>query len=158
MLLVSHYPQQPLTTTNVATDAARLDNQQRPPIIPPKEPTKAHEERQFNAQHERTEQSLQQKQVNEKQQQAGQQQQQQRQHAQKQGQQTCPLPFKPVLSRQDLSLAAKSRQKSISILPSTNELTNRELSERYQKISANLNQFYQTKVSPRPAAKLTAYA
>ncbi|NMH65016.1 hypothetical protein [Shewanella salipaludis] len=54
MLVVTNYPQVPLTTSNVATDAARVDNQQRPPVIPPQAPTKGHQERAFTPQHERT--------------------------------------------------------------------------------------------------------
>ncbi|MCL1142848.1 hypothetical protein [Shewanella gaetbuli] len=53
MLINSHYPQIPLATSNVATDLARADNQQRPPVIPPQQPTSAHHERAFNPQNER---------------------------------------------------------------------------------------------------------
>jgi len=53
MLINSHYPQVPLATSNVATDLARVDNQQKPPIIPPQQPTKNHPERAFNPQNER---------------------------------------------------------------------------------------------------------
>ncbi|QIR15890.1 hypothetical protein [Shewanella aestuarii] len=53
MLINSHYPQVPLATSNVATDLARADNQQRPPIIPPQQPSKGHEERAYNPQNER---------------------------------------------------------------------------------------------------------
>jgi hypothetical protein len=54
MLVVTNYPNVPIATTNAATDAARIDNQQRPPVIPPQEMTKGHDERAFNPQHERT--------------------------------------------------------------------------------------------------------
>jgi len=53
MIITTHYPQIPLATSNVATDLARVDNQQKPPVIPPQEPTKGHEERQLNPQNER---------------------------------------------------------------------------------------------------------
>ena len=53
MLITTHYPQVPLATSNVATDLARVDNQQKPPIIPPQKPAKGHEERSFNPQNER---------------------------------------------------------------------------------------------------------
>ncbi|WP_282109148.1 hypothetical protein [Shewanella algicola] len=53
MIINTHYPQVPLATSNVATDLARVDNQQKPPIIPPQEPNKGHEERAFNPQNER---------------------------------------------------------------------------------------------------------
>ena len=53
MLINSHYPQVPLATSNVATDLARADNQQRPPILPPQQPSKGHQERAYNPQHER---------------------------------------------------------------------------------------------------------
>lgn len=54
MLINSHYPQVPLATSNVATDSARVDNQQKPPIIPPQQPTKNHPERAYNQQNERS--------------------------------------------------------------------------------------------------------
>lgn len=53
MIITTHYPQIPLATSNVATDLARVDNQQKPPIIPPQAPTKGHEERSLNPQNER---------------------------------------------------------------------------------------------------------
>ncbi|MCW3172114.1 hypothetical protein [Shewanella subflava] len=53
MLINSHYPQVPLATSNVATDLARVDNQQKPPIIPPQQPTQNHPERAYNPQNER---------------------------------------------------------------------------------------------------------
>ena len=54
MLINSHYPQVSIVTSNVATDSARVDNQQKPPIIPPQQPTKNHSERAYNQQNERT--------------------------------------------------------------------------------------------------------
>ena len=54
MLVVTNYPNVPIATTNAATDAARTDNLQRPPVIPPQEMTKGHDERPFNPKHERT--------------------------------------------------------------------------------------------------------
>lgn len=63
MLVVTNYPQVPIATTNAATDAARVDSQQRPPIVPPQEATKGHEERAFNPQNER---AAEQAKVNEK--------------------------------------------------------------------------------------------
>ncbi|UJF22408.1 hypothetical protein [Shewanella sp. OMA3-2] len=54
MLINSHYPQVSIVTSNVATDSARVDNQQKPPIIPPQQPTKNHPERAYNQQNERT--------------------------------------------------------------------------------------------------------
>ncbi|WP_137223752.1 MULTISPECIES: hypothetical protein [Shewanella] len=53
MIITTHYPQIPLATSNVATDLARVDNQQKPPIIPPQEPAKGHQERSLNPQNER---------------------------------------------------------------------------------------------------------
>jgi len=53
MIVTTPYPQIPLTTSNVATDLARVDNQQKPVILPPQEPAKSHEERSFNPQNER---------------------------------------------------------------------------------------------------------
>ncbi|MBV7317293.1 hypothetical protein [Shewanella sp. NIFS-20-20] len=48
MQLVSNFPQVPLTTSNVGTDLARVDNQQKPHIVPPQETSKQHPERQLN--------------------------------------------------------------------------------------------------------------
>ncbi|AZG71301.1 hypothetical protein [Shewanella livingstonensis] len=53
MIINTHYPQVPLATSNVATDLARVDNHQKPPIIPPQEPAKGHQERSLNQQNER---------------------------------------------------------------------------------------------------------
>ena len=58
MLVVTNYPNVPIATTNAATDAARTDNLQRPPVIPPQEASKGHNERPFNSQHERTAQQI----------------------------------------------------------------------------------------------------
>ena len=54
MLVVTNYPNVPISTSNVATDSARTDNQQRPPVLPPPQASKGHEERAFNPQNERT--------------------------------------------------------------------------------------------------------
>ena len=35
MLVVTNYPNVPISYSNVATDSARTDNQQRPPVLPP---------------------------------------------------------------------------------------------------------------------------
>lgn len=88
MLVVSNYPQVPLATSNVATDLARVDNQLKPVVIPPQQATKAHEERAFNPQNERTaDQAQQQARLIEHNQQQVQDKQQQQQSSQQQNQQ-----------------------------------------------------------------------
>lgn len=53
MSIVTSFPNVPISPSNVATDSARAENLQRPPILPPTQASKAHEERAFNPQHER---------------------------------------------------------------------------------------------------------
>lgn len=56
MLITSYYPQVSMVTTNVATDLARMDNQQKAPILPPQQLSKKHHSRAFNAEYERAKQ------------------------------------------------------------------------------------------------------
>ena len=53
MQVITHYPHVLLATNNVATDHARADNQVKPPILPPEQANKTHEERAFNPKNER---------------------------------------------------------------------------------------------------------
>ncbi|MGI2258492.1 hypothetical protein [Shewanella sp. GXUN23E] len=45
MQIVSHYPNVPVATSNVATDSVRTDNQQKPPLPPPQETAKTSAEK-----------------------------------------------------------------------------------------------------------------
>lgn len=156
MLVVTNYPQVPIATSNVATDAARVDNQQRPPIIPPKEATKGHEERSFNPQNERiTEQEFSKnlERVNQKQQQQGSEQQQQ--HEQKSKSQADQLlaqlrkklPAKPALQRQDIRIFQQYTAQSEAASQQKTEMQSVELTHEsfhfYQDFGKRIGAFYQ---------------
>ncbi|MCL2915167.1 hypothetical protein L2725_15510 [Shewanella corallii] len=82
MQLVSNYPNVPVATTNVATDSARVDNQQRPPLLPPQQLGKTYQERGLEQRQERATEQQQERQDRIQQRQSGQQQQQTREQQQ----------------------------------------------------------------------------
>ncbi|MBB1268821.1 hypothetical protein [Shewanella sp. SR44-3] len=156
MLINSHYPQVPISTSNVATDLARIDNQQRPPLLPPQEPSKGHEERAFNQNNERAPADV----IKQKQQQ-----QEQQQNAslyqQKASTQTAAAPVaakavriiatnKAALERKDIhvKLSAKEGQKELKGLASNPSLQGQSGSF-YQQLGQQVEQFYHAKVSPQ---------
>ncbi|QSX37160.1 hypothetical protein [Shewanella sedimentimangrovi] len=170
MLLVSHYPQVPLATSNAATDAARVDSQLRPPIIPPSETTKGHEERAFNPQHERTAdepqiQSRLQQRVEERQQQhqGSQQEQQQRQAGEQQQNRQAPprslkIPAKQhaALSRKDIKVRSETR----SPQPKANQGTSPQAGmpeQFYRAIAAHVSEFYAGRTAPEEEPALSAW-
>lgn len=165
MQLVSHYPQVPIATSNPATDAARVESQQRPPVIPPQQPSKGHEERAFNPQHERTADSAQQQarladRVQERQQQSGQQQQQQEQQ-QRQGSKPLQLNLvsKPALDRRDI----RNRQLEAAAFPkpAIESSTERhpmpnEVPQFYRELGQRIDTFYHQRTEPLPEAGISA--
>jgi len=170
MLVVTHYPQVPLATSNAATDAARVENQQRPPIIPPSEPTKGHEERAFSPEHERTAdepqiQSRLQQRVDERQQQqqgSHQEQQQQQAGEQQNGRQAARRPLKiPVkqqaaLSRKDIKLRSETRGQSKANAKAS--LPQAGMPEQfYRTIAAHVGDFYADRTVPDDEPVLSAW-
>lgn len=163
MLVVTNYPQVPIATTNVATDSARVESQQRPPIIPAPQLAKSHEERSFNPQNERTaDQAHIQAKLNEKvqakQQGAGQQQQEGKQQ-QNQAQQAAPaiirpLMMKPVLARRDI----RSPQAEPRPMPTKAPTTQPEQSSSfYETVAAHVSHFYQQQTHPKGEPALSTF-
>ncbi|MFQ6372332.1 hypothetical protein [Shewanella sp. YIC-542] len=165
MQLVSNYPQVPLATSNPATDAARIEGQQRPPVIPPQQPAKGHEERAFNPQHERTADNAQQyaqlaSQVHERQQQSNQQQQQNsRQQAQTAAAQTpsAIIMMKPALKRKDIHLAdnvipAPPSSAAATAMPSG------QSEDFYRTVARHVGNYYHQQTSPAADACIEALA
>ncbi|ABV34788.1 conserved hypothetical protein [Shewanella sediminis HAW-EB3] len=165
MLVVTNYPQVPIATTNAATDSARTDNQQRPPVIPPKELTKGHEERSFTPQHERTaEQADAQARLNErvqgKQQGTGQQHQEGKQ--QDQAKHAAPLLIKdllrgkPALQRRDI----QTSQQAVSPTPQKTDneraIILDQPSEFYREFGQRVESFYQQQTHPHDEPAISA--
>ncbi|AQS35458.1 hypothetical protein Sps_00238 [Shewanella psychrophila] len=168
MLVVTNYPQVPIATTNPATDAARVDSQQRPPIVPTPELVKSHEERPFTPQHERTaEQPEVQARLNErlqgKHQGSGQQQEdKQQKEAEKPtlaaSLPRAPLRGKPALNRRDIRIAPQSNpvnnhnqdQSKKSELKS-------QPKEFYQAVALHITSFYQEQALPKTEPAISSF-
>lgn len=154
MLVVTNYPNVPIATTNAATDSARTDSQQRPPIIPPQQPTKGHEERAFNPQHERAADQTQtqaklRESVQDKQQGQSQQQEQSGQEKQKQSQ---ALNLKQLLS-QRAPLKRSDIKLPVQQLPVSEKEANKhpmpdEPLQFYQDFAIRIEAFYQQRTEP----------
>lgn len=187
MLLVSHYPQVPLATTNVATDSARVDNQLTPVIIPPQATTKGHEARAFNPQNERTAEQAQQQarllehnqqqnqqQVQQKQQQQQSSQQQSQQQQQKQAPTVATHGAQPntvklfirgqaALQRKDIRLKVSQNDPQTSISnPKTNTHTARqpmqsESPQFYQQVGQHIGQYYAQRTQPKAESAMSAW-
>lgn len=162
MLVVTNYPQVPIATTNAATDSARVESQQRPPIIPAPQMAKSNEERPFNPQNERAaDQANVQARLNEKvqakQQGQGQHQQegQQQQQQAKQGAAIIrPLIMKPALARRDIrSPQTESPQEPQK--PKTR--FDNQATSFYQSVSAHVANFYQTQTLPKGEPELSTF-
>ncbi|ABE56836.1 conserved hypothetical protein [Shewanella denitrificans OS217] len=161
MLINSHYPQVPISTSNVATDLARIDNQQKPPLLPPQEPSKGHEERAYNQNNERAPADvIKQKQQQEQQQNAS-------LYQQKVSTQTAAAPVvakavriiannKAALERKDIHVKqpAKEDQKETKGLANHPSLQGQS-SSFYQQLGQQVEQFYQAKVSPQSLPTLS---
>lgn len=161
MLVVTNYPQVPIATTNPATDAARVDSQQRPPVVPTPVLVKNHKERPFTPQHERVaEQPEIQAKINERQlgknQGGGQQQQeeQQRQEAEKPTRVAKiardPLRGRPALNRRDIRIAQLPN--STSNHKQTQPQKSQGLGQSkafYQAVSLHITRFYQEQALPK---------
>ncbi|QUN05966.1 hypothetical protein KDN34_00265 [Shewanella yunxiaonensis] len=166
MQLVSNYPQVPLATSNPATDAARVEGQQRPPVIPPQEPAKGHEERAFNAQNERTadaaQQNAKQATLVHEQQQSNQQQQQSSQQQKQQGKSLLAAVFiKPALDRKDIRnrvdpTPLNNRQTATS--DSSEHPMPDESDDFYRALGNRIAEYYQQQTSPLTTANLEALA
>ncbi|PKG56329.1 hypothetical protein [Shewanella sp. GutDb-MelDb] len=148
MQVVTNYPNVPLSTSNVATDAARTDNQQRPPVLPPPQASKGHEERAFNPQHERTAEQAQTQaklrgSVQGKQQGDSQQEQQKR---------PAPFDLKQLLSyrsslkRSDIKLPSLPVEKPACA--DSKRMPNETL-QFYRAFGAHIDAFYQARTQPK---------
>ena len=166
MQLVSHYPQVPIATSNPAPDAARVESQQRPPVIPPQQPSKGHEERAFNPQHERTADSAQQQarladRVQERQQQSGQQQQQEQKRRQGSKPLLLNLLSKPALDRRDIrnrQFEASTYLKPTVVLNNGPHPMPNEAPQFYRELGQRIDTFYHQCTEPMPAAGISALA
>ena len=153
MQVVTHFPNVPISTSNVATDSARTDNQQRPPILPPPQANKGHEERAFNPQHERAAEqaqtqaklrgSVQDKQQGGSQQEQSQQEQQKRPSALDLKQL---LSYRSPLKRSDIKLP--SQAEAAQPTSASKHLPNETL-EFYRAFGAHIEAFYQTRTQPK---------
>ena len=164
MLVVTNYPQVPIATTNPATDTARVESQQRPPIIPPPQLSKGNEERPFNPQNERAadQANIQAKlheKVQAKQQGHGQPQQEGRQQRE-QAQRTAPAIIrpqliKPALQRRDIrSPQTEPRQTPVV---DTKAPLEPQSTSFYQTVSAHISSFYQTQTLPKGEPGLSTF-
>jgi len=164
MQLVSNYPQVPLATSNPATDAARVEGQQRPPVIPPQEPAKGHEERAFNEQNERTadtaQQNAKQATLVHDQQQSNQQQSSQQQK--QQGKSLFAAVFiKPALDRKDIRNRVDPTPLANSQTATSDSSEHPmpdESDDFYRALGNRIAEYYQQQTSPSTTASLEALA
>ncbi|MCL1138185.1 hypothetical protein [Shewanella pneumatophori] len=167
MLVVTNYPNVPIATTNAATDSARTDSQQRPPIIPPQQATKGHEERAFNPQHERTAEQTQtqaklRESIQDKQQGQSQQEQSGQESSQEKQKQNQALNLKQLLSqraplkRSDIKLPGQQVATQDSA-PAKHPMPNETL-QFYQAFGARIEAFYHQRTEPnsQPDLLITA--
>ncbi len=165
MLVVTNYPNVPIATTNAATDAARTDNLQKPPVIPPQEATKGHNERPFNSQHERTAQQAEVlARLNEKsqgKQQGAAQQESAKQHLQ----QTNPaealklnnlLKGKPALQRRDIRTQQQMDTTRAEGKKEARQGMLGQAPEVYQKFGQHIETFYQQQTEPKVQPAVSA--
>ncbi|QDO82050.1 hypothetical protein FM037_00940 [Shewanella psychropiezotolerans] len=168
MLVVTNYPQVPIATTNPATDAARVDSQQRPPIVPTPELVKSHEERPFTPQHERTaEQPEIQARLNErtlgKHQGGGQKQEEKQQKEAEKPTQVAniardPLRGRPALNRRDIRIAQQpnSARDHKQTQPQKSELV-AQPKDFYQAVSLHITNFYQEQALPKTEPAISSF-
>ena len=168
MIVTTHYPQIPLATSNVATDLARVDNQQKPPIIPPQAPTKGHEERSLNPQNERARAYI----VNEKKQQQEQAKQQQSNTQQATESKTLASSTAskpqvisilasqtPALQRKDIQLKTQSTNTKTTQEPRQRQALDTGVSSAtYQQFGQRIGQFYQQQSAPNNESQLKILA
>ncbi|GGB45400.1 hypothetical protein K8B83_00670 [Shewanella inventionis] len=167
MIINTHYPQVPLATSNVATDLARVDNQQKPPIIPPQEPSKGHEERAFNPQNERAQAFV----VAEKKQQQDQSQRQQQNLTQQSvdpkallQQATRPQTVRimasntPALQRKDIQIKSQSATTKSYIESTPRQADSSMTNATAQQFGMRIGQFYQQQSAPNLESQLQILA
>ena len=167
MIITTHYPQVPLATSNVATDLARVDNQQKPPIIPPQEAIKVHEKRAFNPQNERAQTYV----IAEKKQQQGQSQRQQQNLTQQSvdpkallQQSTRPQTVRvmasntPALQRKDIQIKSQSTPVKNQIESKQRQTDNNMTSATAQQFGVRIGQFYQQQSAPNLESQLQILA
>ncbi|MGP1832938.1 hypothetical protein ACTTBA_07640 [Shewanella frigidimarina] len=168
MIITTHYPQIPLATSNVATDLARVDNQQKPPIIPPQEPTKEHAERPLNQQNERaTPYTVAEK--KQQQEQAKRQQQSATQQALESKAIASPVirpqvirimaSQTPALQRKDIQLKTQSTNAKTTPEPRQRQALDTGVSKAtYQQFGQRIGQFYQQQSAPNNESQLKILA
>jgi hypothetical protein len=161
MLVVTNYPQVPIATTNAATDTARVESQQRPPIIPTPQLAKSNEERPFNPQNERAadQANIQAKlheRVQSKQQGGGQHQQEDKPQQQTRAAIKVPAQLaKPALQRRDIR-NPQTEQPQTTNGKAKPQLTS-QTSDFYQTVAAHVSSFYQTQTLPKAEPELSTY-
>lgn len=177
MQVISNYPQVPIATSNPATDVARTENLQRPPVIPPQQSTSNHEERALNSQNERANVSTQQQAmladtVHEKQQSNQQQQQEQEQGSQQQRKQLPSreqllqliMANKPALDRRDIrnrvaTVATPAASNNNSKSTETKSTSSEQRPQGfYREFGARISHFYQARSEPIQESELSASA
>ncbi|WOT05410.1 hypothetical protein [Shewanella youngdeokensis] len=153
MQVVTHYPNVPLSTSNVATDSARTDNQQRPPVVPPSQASKGHEERAFNPQHERTAEQANTTKLRDavhSKQQGGSGQEQSQQEQQKRAS-IADLRqsknYSSPLKRSDIKLPSQAAETKTAA--TTSKKTPTETLQFYREFGAHIEAFYQARTQPK---------
>lgn len=168
MLVVTNYPQVPIATTNPATDAARVESQQRPPIVPTPGLVKSHEERPFTPQHERAadqpdiqakiNERLQGKQQNSGQQQEGRQQKDNDKPAPQANNLRDVLRGKPALNRRDVRVSQQPNPTKESLISGDKAAAlSNQPDEFYQAVSQHISLYYQEQTLPLPSPILSSF-
>ncbi|MEH6463396.1 MAG: hypothetical protein V7771_05670 [Shewanella psychromarinicola] len=169
MIITTHYPQVPLATSNVATDLARVDNQRKPPILPPQEPAKGHQERSLNPQNERAaayivaEKKQQQEQAKRQQQNLTQQQSVAPKSAAAQAVHAKTIrvmaSHTPALQRKDIQLQTQTVAAKKTAEPWQRQLIDAGVSKAtYQQFGQRIGQFYQQQSAPNNESQLQILA
>ncbi|MCT8988504.1 hypothetical protein [Shewanella phaeophyticola] len=151
---------------------ARVDNQQKPPIIPPQEPSKGHEERAFNPQNERAQAYV----VAEKKQQQDQSQRQQqnltqqsvdpkallqqptRQQTQQQQTVRVLANLTPALQRKDIQIKSQSTAVNDQTELKQRQTDSSMSNANAQQFGQRIGQFYQQQTAPNIESQLQTLA
>lgn len=169
MQIVSNYPNVPVATTNVATDSARVDNQQRPPLLPPQELGKAYQQRGLEQRQERATEQQQERLDRITERQSGQQRQQAGEQQQDAPRQQLPQAEKAALiklatrggalSRKDIRdrTQASSQPKPPQAEAQSHPMPN-EAPRFYRQIGAHISAFYQATSTPKDLPRLELQA
>ncbi|MBR9728059.1 hypothetical protein ACFOD0_11065 [Shewanella intestini] len=169
MLVNTNFPQVPIATSNVATDLARADNQQKPAIVAPQQPSKGHEERAFNSQNERAptysvvpKRQQQQQSTQQQSQQSAQQAPQQAAVASQVAQQRIIRTniTTVALQRRDIQNQTQPQTQAANTNPAPRQMSSQTLKqqtpETLKQFGKQIKSFYYQQVSPELAANFSA--